>query len=47
MELDLKHINKKWKDADEAEMHQLLKYHCKDVVIDLPVCEQCYSLFGG
>jgi hypothetical protein len=28
-------------------MHQLLEYHCKGVVIDLPACEQCYSLFGG
>jgi hypothetical protein len=43
----MKDINKKWQDADETEMHQLPKYHCKDVVIDLPACEQCYSLFGG
>jgi hypothetical protein len=47
MELDMKHINKKWQDADETEMHQLLGYHCKGVVIDIPVCEQCSSLFGG
>jgi hypothetical protein len=28
-------------------MHQLPEYHCKGVVMDLPACEQCYSLFGG
>jgi hypothetical protein len=28
-------------------MHQLLRYHCKNVVKDLPACEQCSSLFGG
>jgi Reverse transcriptase (RNA-dependent DNA polymerase) len=28
-------------------MHQLLEYHCKGVVKDIPVCEQCSSLFGG
>jgi hypothetical protein len=47
MELDMKHTNKKWQDADETEMHQLLEYHCKGVLIDLPACEQCSSLFGG
>jgi hypothetical protein len=47
MELDMKHINKKWQDAEETEMHQLLEYHCRGVVIDLPSCEQCYYLFGG
>jgi Reverse transcriptase (RNA-dependent DNA polymerase) len=43
----MKHNNKKWQDADETEMHQLLAYHCKSVLIDTPACEQCYSLFGG
>jgi hypothetical protein len=47
MELDMKNNSKKWQDAEETEMHQLLECHCKDVVIDLPACEQCYSLFGG
>jgi hypothetical protein len=37
---------KKWQDADETGMHQILEYHCKGVVIDLPACEQCYSLFA-
>jgi hypothetical protein len=45
MELDMENNSKKWQDAEETEMHELLEYHCKDVVIDLPVCEQCYSLF--
>jgi hypothetical protein len=31
MELDMKNIHKKWKEADETEIHQLLKYDCKDV----------------
>jgi hypothetical protein len=43
----MKNNNKKWQDAEETEMHQLLKYHCKGVLIDLPACEQCFSLFGG
>jgi hypothetical protein len=47
MELDMKNNSKKWQDAEETEMHQLLKYHCTGVAIDLPACEQCYSLFGG
>jgi hypothetical protein len=47
MELDIKHNNKKWQDADETEMHQLLEDHCKGVVIDLPACEQCSSLLEG
>jgi hypothetical protein len=47
MELDLKHINKKWQYADETMMHQLLEYHCKGVLIDIPACEQCSSLIGG
>jgi hypothetical protein len=47
MELDLKHINKGWQDADKTTMHQLLEYHCKGVLIDTPACEQCSSLFGG
>jgi hypothetical protein len=28
-------------------MHQLLEYHCKGAVINIPACEQCSSLFGG
>jgi hypothetical protein len=47
MELDMKNNSKKWQDAEENEVHQLLEYHCKYVVIDLPVSELCYSLFGG
>jgi Reverse transcriptase (RNA-dependent DNA polymerase) len=47
MELDMKHNNKKWQDAYDTEMHQLLEYHCKGVVIGIPACEQCSSLFGG
>jgi hypothetical protein len=47
MELDMTHNNKKWQDTAETEMHQLPEYHCKGVVIDIPACEQCYSLFGG
>jgi hypothetical protein len=47
MELNLKHINKEWQDADETTMHQVLEYHCKGVLIDIPACEQCSSLFGG
>jgi hypothetical protein len=46
MELDMKNNSKKWQDADANEMHQLLEYHRKGVVIDLPACEQCSSLFG-
>jgi hypothetical protein len=41
MELAMKNNTKKWQDADATEMHQLLEYHCKGVVIDLPACEQC------
>jgi hypothetical protein len=40
MELDMKHSNKKWQDADKIETHQLLEYHCKRVLIDIPACEQ-------
>jgi hypothetical protein len=47
MELDMKNNNKKWQDAEETEMHHLLEYHCKGVVIDVLACEQCYSLFEG
>jgi hypothetical protein len=47
MELDMKHNNKKWHGDDETEMNQLLEYHCKGAVIDIPTCEQCSSLFGG
>jgi hypothetical protein len=47
MELDIKNNSKKWQDDKETEMHQLLEYHCKGVVIDFPACMQCYSLFGG
>jgi hypothetical protein len=47
MSLDMKNNNKKWQDAEETEMHQLLEYHCKGVVIDIPAREQCYSLFAG
>jgi hypothetical protein len=32
---------------NNTKRHQILDYHCKGVVIDIPVCEQCYSLFGG
>jgi hypothetical protein len=46
-DLYLKNNNKKWQDYEETEMHQLLEYHCKGVLIDIPACEQCYSLFGG
>jgi hypothetical protein len=46
MELEMKNNSKKWQDAEDT-MHQLLEYHCKYVVIDIPVCEQCYTLFGG
>jgi hypothetical protein len=47
MELDMKNNNKKSQDAEETEMHQLLEFHCKGVAIDIPACEQCYSIFGG
>jgi hypothetical protein len=47
MELDMENKSKKLQDAEETEMHQLLEYHCKFAVIDIPACEQCYSLFGG
>jgi hypothetical protein len=46
MELAMTNNTKKWQDADETDMPQILEYHCKGVVIDLPACEQCYSLFG-
>jgi hypothetical protein len=47
MELTMKNNTKKWQDDDETNMHLLLEYQCKGVVIYLPACEQCYSLFGG
>jgi Reverse transcriptase (RNA-dependent DNA polymerase) len=47
MELEIQHIFKKWQDADETKKHQFLEYHCKGVVIDLPACEQGYSLCRG
>jgi hypothetical protein len=47
MELDMTNNSNKWQDAEKTEMHQLLEYHCKGVVIDFPACEQCSSLFGG
>jgi hypothetical protein len=47
MELDVTHINKEWQDADKTTIHQLLEYHCKGVLIDIPACEQCSSLFGA
>jgi hypothetical protein len=47
MELDMKHNDKKCQDAYETDMHQLLKYHCKGVVIDIPACEQCSSIWRG
>jgi hypothetical protein len=28
-------------------MHQILDYHCKGVLKDIPACEQCSYLFGG
>jgi hypothetical protein len=43
----MKNNTKKWQDADKTEMHQILDYHCKGVVIDIAACEQYYSLFGG
>jgi hypothetical protein len=45
MDLDMKNNKKKWQDSKETEMNQLLEYHCQGVVIDIPACEQCYSLF--
>jgi hypothetical protein len=47
MELAMKNNTKKWQDADQTEMRQILAYHCKGVVIDIPACEQFASLFGG
>jgi hypothetical protein len=47
MKLAMKNNTKKWQDSDKTEMHQLLEYHCMGALIDLPACEQCYSLFGG